>query len=299
MSTLEWPKISIVTPSYNQAQFIEETILSVFNQDYPNLEYIVIDGGSTDGSVEIIRRYADQLAYWVSEPDRNHAQALNKGFRKATGSLYGWLNSDDLMLERSLFRLAEAHTRHPHDIIAGDVIDFEEDSGRESLYKQANLAFANFVKFWERRHTWHQPGIFFPASLFRQVGELDESLYYVFDYDFMCRALYAARVYYLNVPVAKFRRHPSSKTMSQGERFAFEFCRVSRRYWPLLPGAPQDFSHDLANYLFRMGAYYLLVKGRRGGISLIREALRTDVRSLVISPLEWAHSRLRRTHTRV
>lgn len=292
-----WPRVSIVTPSYNQGQFIEETIRSVLLQGYPDLEYIIIDGGSIDGSVDIIRKYEPWLVYWVSEPDRGQAHAINTGFRRATGSLLGWVNSDDVLLEGSLFRLAKAHSDHPRDIIAGDVRDSEEDSERETLYKQAHHTFANFVKFWERQHAWHMPGIFFPAALFRQIGELDESLPYVFDYDFMCRALHAARAHYLNLPVAKFRRHPSSKTIGQGERFAFEFCQVSRRYWHLLPGAPQDYNHGLANYLFRMGVFYL-VKGRRGGISLIHKALRTDVRCLVTSPFEWAHSRVCRTRTR-
>ena len=107
------PLIAIVTPSYNQAQFLEEAILSVVNQDYPNLEYIVIDGGSTDGSVDIIRKYEDRLAYWVSEPDRGQAHAINKGFAKADGEIFNWLNSDDCLLPGAVRRVVETRRRYP------------------------------------------------------------------------------------------------------------------------------------------------------------------------------------------
>lgn len=101
------PKISVITPSYNQAQFVEATLQSVLDQNYPNLEYIVIDGGSTDGSAEIIERYADQLTYWVSEKDSGQSQAINKGLRRATGDILCWLNSDDTFLPGTLAFVAE------------------------------------------------------------------------------------------------------------------------------------------------------------------------------------------------
>jgi len=160
------PVISIVTPSYNQVQFLEETILSVLNQDYPNIEYIVIDGGSTDGSVDIIRKYADRLAYWVSEPDRGQAHAINKGFARATGDLLGWLNSDDLYLPGALSAVAEAYADNPGCLIAANVINFDEHTGAEQLVRQSGITLARFIGFWsEPRPVWHQPGI--PATCLR------------------------------------------------------------------------------------------------------------------------------------
>jgi len=128
-----WPKISIVTPSYNQAQFLERTILSVLNQNYPNLEYIIIDGGSTDGSVEIIKKYEKYLSYWVSEKDRGQSHALNKGFERATGKIYSYLNSDDLYLPDTLKSIAKYFVQDKWDIIYGHVYVIDTDDKINNL----------------------------------------------------------------------------------------------------------------------------------------------------------------------
>lgn len=113
MELIDYPKISIVTPVFNQVMYLEETILSILNQNYPNLEYIIIDGGSTDGTVDIIKKYEQRLAYWVSEPDRGMYDAIQKGFDKSTGEIMGWLNADDLLYPRSLFAVALTFLQHP------------------------------------------------------------------------------------------------------------------------------------------------------------------------------------------
>jgi hypothetical protein len=211
----EWPRLTIVTPSYNQAGFLEATIRSVLLQEYPNLEYIVVDGGSTDGSVDIIQGYALWLASWVSEPDRGQAHALNKGFRTATGELLGWLNSDDLLVPGALHCLAAAHRSNPAAILVGDVYEFDDADRQVRLVRQRDITVRNLVLPALSGLRWHQPGIYVPGPLRRRVGDLDEGLRYAFDQDWLCRLLHHAPVEYLGTPIAAFRLHGESKTVAE------------------------------------------------------------------------------------
>ncbi len=246
------PRITLVTPSFNQGQFIEETIRSVLDQNYPDLEYIIIDGGSTDESVEIIGRYENRLAYWCSEKDNGQADAINKGFARATGSLLGWINSDDLLSPHSLDLLAEAHARNPDSLIAGDVINFDS-TGDLGVVRQKGLILENYLtawkQVWEQRIAYHQPGVFFPKSAWNDSGPLDPSLNYCFDSDLMYRLLRNHPVFYLHEAVARFRLHPNSKTVSRGLEFETEGDRVMRRYW-----AADGGEADLKSYSRAAGA---------------------------------------------
>lgn len=230
--TVSWPRISIVTPSYNQGYFIEETIRSVLLQSYPNLEYIIIDGNSDDDTLNIIKKYDFHLAHWVSEPDRGQAHAINKGFAQATGEVFGWLNSDDILLPGALFHLAKAFQQAPDAILMGEVLNVDEQYGYTWLEQPKNVTFTHMVEPWRHNVFWHQPGMYFPRQLYERVGSFDESLRYIFDRDWLCRALQIAPVHYLHLPLAKFRFHQTSKTVSEGSVWFEETAAVSKRYWP-------------------------------------------------------------------
>ena len=163
-----WPKISIVTPSHNQGQLIEETIRSVLSQEYPNLEYIIIDGASTDNSVEIIKKYEQHLAYWVSEPDEGHAHALNKGFSRATGEIMAWINSDDKYLPWTFSVVAEVFNTHK---------DIEWITGYHSLWDiygrqvKALAVYKNIYDFLLGRYDWiQQESVFWRRSLWENYA---------------------------------------------------------------------------------------------------------------------------------
>ena len=253
---LPWPRISIVTPSFNQGQFIEETIRSVLLQGYPNLEYIIMDGGSRDATVKIIRKYESWLTYWVSEPDRGQADAIAKGFSKATGARLGWINSDDLLMPGALLSVAALHQSAPHALIAGNVINFHMDSGRQEICRQRNITLEALLRLWERSMLYHQPGLFFPQDAYQKVGEIDRSLRYTMDYDLLCRLLRMnIPVVYTNRILARFRLHASSKTMAENTNMALEAYQVSGRYWCLL-------GNSYRYYAFRMFAHLMLRAGK-------------------------------------
>ncbi|MEJ5225865.1 MAG: glycosyltransferase family 2 protein, partial [Anaerolineales bacterium] len=173
------PRISIVTPSFNQARFLEATIRSVLEQDYPDLEYIIVDGGSTDGSVEIIQKYAHRLAWWVSEKDKGQTDALNKGFARATGDILAWLNSDDTYTPDALRQAAEAMRTHPQaGLIYADANYIDEQGNVIGRFPAAQTDLRRL-----RRGYVHIPqqAAFFRADLWRQVGPLDDSFYFAMD----------------------------------------------------------------------------------------------------------------------
>jgi len=223
-----WPRVSIVTPSYNQAQFIEETIRSVLLQGYPDLEYIIMDGGSTDGSVDTIRKYEPWLAYWVSEPDRGQSHAINKGFERATGEIVSWLNSDDLLYPNALRAIAHAFVEHPDAGMiygAGAKIDAKGHVIIQRipyrLYNQRLLRTRYFIL---------QQSSFMRREALLDVGLLDESIKYFIDWELTLRMSLAYPIYAISADIGMFRIHPAAKTQKCGWDRRQEIAWIGRKY---------------------------------------------------------------------
>jgi len=218
-----WPKISIVTPSYNQERFVEETIRSVLLQGYPNLEYIIMDGGSTDGSVEIIKKYEKWLTYWVSEPDRGQSEAINKGFKKASGEIYTWLNSDDYLLEKALRNIALAYHTSP------------EAGGWFGGCLQVNAGGNTLLTRWPNRldveglAEWSENGVVQPACFLSEkawhnCGPLDEDLYYGMDFDLFLKIAKRFHIEKVNDVLAAAVVHEDAKTqIDTGQMYAIQY----------------------------------------------------------------------------
>jgi len=241
------PKISIVTPSFNQAQYIEETIRSVLLQGYPNLEYIIIDGGSTDGSIEIVKKYEPWLTYWVSERDRGQSHAINKGFQHATGEVFAFINSDDYYLPGAFTRVAENFTED-YQLFVGMTFQIGTDGVLTGKRRAPSLAVDD-VADWQK-NWFRQPGCFFSKEVFKKVGGIDESLKYSLDFDLWLRILKVGSGKYIENELAVARNHPAMKTQNKGGRgFAEDrIVQIKAGYTELAIGYISSLYDELRTY---------------------------------------------------
>jgi glycosyltransferase involved in cell wall biosynthesis len=224
------PLVSLVTTSYNQRRYLEETLRSVLDQDYPRLEYLVVDGGSTDGSVEIIRGHADRIAWWTSEPDRGQAHALNKGFARAHGDYLGWLCSDDTLLPGAISRLAAELDRRPDALIAyGDALYVDERSRPIRPLRAGEWDAARMATTGEQPVP--QPASLWRRSAWELAGPLNERAWALFDTEFYMRLATHGPAARIPQTLATYRLHAESKQMSQHGRMAQECIRFAEEFF--------------------------------------------------------------------
>jgi glycosyltransferase involved in cell wall biosynthesis len=221
---ITFPKISIVTPSYNQGHFIEQTILSVIGQGYPNLEYIIIDGGSTDNTVDIIKKYSDKITYWVSEPDNGQSDALNKGLQKCTGEIFNWINSDDYLEKSALFKIAQYFTDNEAcELLCGYCSYFDSETLRQTFIHR--LALFDTVEDTLIQQKINQPASFYKLSILKELGAINNDLHFCMDLDLWFRYLVQfgqENILFVDDKFAHFRLHNESKTFQLQVKFRDE-----------------------------------------------------------------------------
>lgn len=219
------PRISIISPSFMQAPFLEECLRSVHEQQGVEVEHIVVDGGSTDGSVEIIRRHAPHIAWWCSEPDGGQSAAINKGLAHASGDVFGWINSDDMLLPGALKRVAEAFAADPALVVYGG----ERIVQGMGIDKVSPIDDPGDPERWFIAPIINQQSTFFRMDVVRAVGGVDPALHHVMDHELWLRVLFhagTAAVRLEQVPLAVFRRHADTKTTTAGHAFRNELAGV-------------------------------------------------------------------------
>lgn len=227
MNQSSLPLVSIITPSYNQAEFLERTIRSVLDQNYQNLEYIIIDGGSDDGSLGIIQKYSDQLAWWVSEPDQGQTDAINKGFTKAKGDILAWLNSDDTYLVNAVSEAVDYLQSHPEvGMVYGDANLIDENDNVIGSFPARQTDNKRLMRGYVHIP---QQASFFRAELWKKVGPLDPSFFFAMDFDLWVRLSQQAPLKYQPRLWANFRLHGGAKSIDADDRCWPEMVRVHRR----------------------------------------------------------------------
>jgi len=228
-TVVEWPKISLVMPNLNYADFLGEAIESILGQEYPNLEFIMVDGGSTDGSLEIINRYQSSFSETIIGHDEGQADAINKGLEKASGEIFQWINSDDILESNTLFSVA--HSIKGHDAVAGVCTNFDA-SGAESPVKLKRLSSRLMIRH-PTRATFHQPALWLRTEAVRACGGIDSSFHYMFDYDLTIRYLNLfPRVRYISKTTTsqtEFLREQREIVRKLGQNDSFRLKRLARR----------------------------------------------------------------------
>jgi glycosyltransferase involved in cell wall biosynthesis len=293
-----WPRISIVTPNYNQGQFIEETIRSVLLQGYPDLEYIVMDGGSCDGSVSKIKKYEKFLTFWVSQQDRGQADALNSGFAKVNGDILAYINSDDRYETGAFSEIAtswsKAGANFDRLLICGAVQDFYIDRTLGVLHQPSPLR--DIIAFAEGRRFLHQPGCFWSSDLWRRSPGFASDLHYMFDSLFFTYLMMNTKVIQIitRKTVASFRVHAQSKTSNYATDFGLEWriamYRLAKmtagpRGWRLRKWLWRDLNH-------RKMAEILACPDKHNSINMFAAHIKADPSCLILRPVLGAARRI-------
>ena len=232
-----YPEVTIVTPSFNQGQFIEETILSVLNQTYKNIQYIIVDGGSTDKTMEVVNKYQDRIDIVIHEKDKGQSDAINKGFRLAKGELVGWINSDDILYPDCLEKIVELYNNKPDGAIYyGSKLNFIDE--KSNIFKLNILEIPNREYLLNKNYSIIQQGSFYSTGLVRKCNYLDENLNFCMDLDLWLRMLKSGSIYHYNSkPLAGFRFWGETKTMNGRSKFLREIRKTLLMYGanPLSP----------------------------------------------------------------
>jgi glycosyltransferase involved in cell wall biosynthesis len=271
------PLVSIITPSYNQASFLERTIQSVLYQDYPVIEYIIIDGASTDNSLQIIRKYEDQLASWISEPDQGQAEAINKGFAKARGDIIAWLNSDDLLIAGAVSEAVQALADTPEaGMVYGDGILIDEDDRILDWHPYQQYDVADLLKF----NVLLQPAVFMRREVLDRVGWLDIQYNLILDHELWVRIAASSSIVHVPSYWAAERTYPDAKTRAMAAGFVEEAYSLIRSHefdpklGPIIQANKDSIDADLATFAGRRlidAAHY-------------RSSLKFLLRAMTISP---------------